>query len=178
MKKFAFLTMAVLLATGCSTMTPARYSISVDNNVVLKQYAGATVEVATMTAADSYNANCRLMGPIEAADGMSIPEFVQKAFNDEFKFAGIHSGSGIKLDGSLTKISFSSTSGLVNGTWDLGLTLKSSNGRSMMTESSYGFRSGFDAITACNQTAQALGPAVQDLIKKVVSDPQFATLIR
>ncbi len=48
----------------------------------------------------------------------------------------------------------------------------------MSTASTYGFKSGFDAITACNQTAQALGPAVQDLIKKVVTDPQFAILIR
>ena len=56
--------------------------------------------------------------------------------------------------------------------------LKSSNGKSMDVASRYEFTSGFDAITACNQTAQSLGPAVQDLIKKTVTDPQFAVLLR
>ncbi len=109
---------------------------------------------------------------------MTIPQFVEKAFNDELKFAGIYSDRGMALTGTLTKISFSSTKGLTNGNWDLSLTLTSSNGKSAHVESSYDFKSGFDAITACNQTAQALGPAVQDLIKKAVADPQFGGLIR
>ena len=106
------------------------------------------------------------MGPIHASDNMTIPQFVQKAFNDELKFAGLYSESGTKLDGMLDKIQFSSTSGLTSGWCDLALTLKSSNGKSLSTQKKYEFKSGFDAITACNQTAQALGPAVQDLIKE------------
>jgi hypothetical protein len=31
--------------------------------------------------------------------------------------------------------------------------------------------------TACNQTAQALMPAVQDLIKKLVSNPEFKAIV-
>ena len=149
-----------------------------DNNQALKQYAGAAVRVSPVTAAGTYDANCRLMGPIQASDGMTIPQFVQKAFNDELKFANIYSDSGATLTGTMTKISFTSSSGLTNGRWDLGLTLMSNNGKTTNVESSYNFKSGFDAITACNQTAQALGPAVQDLIKKAVTDPQFGGLIR
>lgn len=48
----------------------------------------------------------------------------------------------------------------------------------MVIENRYPFESGFDGITACNQTAQALAPAVQDLIKKTVTDTQFAALVR
>jgi len=66
---------------------------------------------------------------------------------------------------------------LTSGWWDLSLTLKSNNGQSLAVENKYEFKSGFDAITACNQTAQALGPAVQDLIKKAISDPRFKTLM-
>jgi hypothetical protein len=47
----------------------------------------------------------------------------------------------------------------------------------MSTSIRYDFPSGFGAITACNQTAQALGSAVQDLIKKAVSDPRFAAIL-
>lgn len=134
------------------------------------------MRIASMGAPSSYDSSCRLMGPIQASDGMSIPQFVEKAFNDEFKFASVYSDAGTALTGTLTKIEFSSTSGLTNGWWDLGLTLTSSNGKTMSAENRYEFKSGFDAITACNQTAQALGPAVQDLIKKVVSDPSFSSL--
>ena len=175
--KVAAIAIVVLLQAGCSTMTPARYAVSMDNNQALKQYARASVKVVSITSAGSYDANCRLMGPIQASDGMTIPQFVEKAFNDELKFANIYSDSGMALTGKLTKISFSSTKGLTNGNWDLALTLTSSNGKSSSVESSYDFKSGFDAITACNQTAQALGPAVQDLIRKAVTDPQFSGLI-
>ncbi len=177
MKNRIWVLAAVIFASGCSTMTPARYAVSVDNNQALKQYAGSTVKVASITTAGSYDANCRLMGPIQAADGMTIPQFIEKAFNDELKFASLYSDSGTNLTASMTKIGFSSTSGLTNGNWDLSITLGSSNGKTMSVETSYGFKSGFDAITACNQTAQALGPAVQDLIKRVVTDPQFRGLI-
>jgi hypothetical protein len=177
MKRFLIVAALLLGVVGCSTMTPARYSVSVDNNQLLKQYTGRAVLLASLQAPGKYDSNCRLMGPIQASDGMTIPQFVEKAFNDEFKFAGIYSDSGIKLDGELQKIKFSSVSGLTGGWWDLGITLKSSNGKSLAAENRYQFKSGFDAITACNQTAQALSPAVQDLIKKVISDPAFAQLL-
>jgi len=168
----------VLMSAACSTMTPARYSVSIDNNQALKQFAGSKVRIASITPVTDYNATCRLMGPIQASDGMTIPQFIEKAFNDELKFANLYSGQGIALTGRLMRVSFSSTSGLTNGWWDLALTLTSSNGKSMSAENRYEFKSGFDAITACNQTAQALGPAVQDLIKKTVTDAHFADLLR
>jgi hypothetical protein len=172
------LAVLAVFVTGCSTMTPARYSVSVDNNQALKKYAGSAARVLSIAAPANYDSNCRLMGPIQASDGMSIPQFVAKAFNDELKFANIYSDSGAALTGSLTKIQFSSTSGLTSGWWDLALTLTSSNGKSISAENRYEFKSGFDGITACNQTAQALGPAVQDLINKVVSDGTFGSLIQ
>ncbi len=167
-----------LLSAACSTMTPARYAVSIDNNQALKQYAGSKARVASISSAANYDANCRLMGPIQASDGMTIPQFIEKAFNDELKFANIYSDQGVTLTGSLMRIAFSSSSQLTNGWWDLALTLTSNNGKSMSVESRYEFKSGFDAITACNQTAQALGPAVQDLIKKTVTDPQFSALLQ
>lgn len=178
MKKVAMLLLTLIACAGCSTMTPARYSISVDTNQILKQNKGAKVAVVSMNAPQTFDANCRLMGPIQAADGMSIPEFVRKAFNDELKFAEIYNEKeGIQLTGTMDHISFSSSAGLTNGWWDLGLTLRSANGKSLTVSSRYDFPSGFDAITACNQTAQALGAATQDLIKKAVSDPSFKQLL-
>lgn len=167
----------MLVVSGCSTMTPARYSVSVDNDMILKNYQGKTLSLTSLDAPQSYDANCRLMGPIQASDGATIPQFVQKAFNDEFKLAGIYGNGNAVLTGRMDKIAFSSSAGLTSGWWDLSLTLHSNNGKSLSVENKYAFKSGFDAITACNQTAQALGPAVQDLIKKAVSDPHFRELM-
>jgi hypothetical protein len=168
---------AMLVVSGCSTMTPARYSVSVDNDMILKTYQGNALNVASLLAPAKYDANCRLMGPIKAADNQTIPDFIKKAFNDEFKFAGVYGDKGTVLTGKMDKIEFSSSAGLTSGWWDLSLTLNSNNGKSLSVQNKYEFKSGFDAITACNQTAQALGPAVQDLIKKAVSNPQFKTLL-
>lgn len=179
MKKLSLALLGIVLVLpGCSTMTPARYSMSVDNNMALKHYEGSTMDFASLSAPAEYDANCRLMGPIRASDNQTIPEFIRKAFNDEFKFAGVYGENSAQLSGHMDKIAFSSSSGLTNGWWDLALTVNSSNGQSMSVENKYNFKSGFDAITACNQTAQALGPAVQDLIKKTVTDPRFKMLLQ
>jgi hypothetical protein len=74
----------------------------VDDNLILKHYVGKQVELASMAAPQTFDSNCRMMGPIQGWDNVTM---------------------------------------------------------------------------ACNQTAQALGPAVQDLIKKAVSDPAFQKLL-
>lgn len=176
-RKAVFLGLLVFLVSGCSTMTPARYSPSADVNLALDRYAGAKVHVTSLTMPADADVNCRLMGPIKAADDMTIAEFIAEAFNSEFKFADLYATDAIELSGSVDRIEFSSIVGLTNGRWDLALTLNSSNGASLFTQNLYEFKSGFDAITACNQTAQALGSAVQELVEKTVSDPGFAALL-
>ena len=169
---------AVFTLAGCSTMTPARYSPSADANLALDRYVGARARVASLSMPDDADVNCRLMGPIKAADGMSIAEFIAEAFNTEFKFADIFAEDGVVLSGSVDRVEFSSIVGLTNGRWDLALTLRSSNGATLSVQNLYEFKSGFDAITACNQTAQALGSAVQELVELTVSDPGFEALLR
>jgi len=178
MKKTVFMAIALLMLSACSTMQPPRYAVSVDNIQKLKSYEGVKVEVVSLNQSATFSSNCRLMGPIEPADGLTIPQFISKAFNDELKMAGLYSTDGIKLSGDITKIEFSSITGLTNGFWDIGLSLNSSNGQSLSVSNKYIFKSGFDAITACNATADALSPAVQDLIKTVVTHPEFGKLLK
>lgn len=177
MKKLVFMLIALLMLSACSTMQPPRYAISVDNIQKLKTYEDAKVEFISLNQSANFNSNCRLMGPIEPADGLTIPQFVSKAFNDELKMAELYSKDGTKLSGDITKVEFSSISGLTNGYWDIGLKLNSSNGQSLSVSNKYTFKSGFDAITACNATADALSPAVQDLIYKTVTHPEFGKLL-
>ena len=177
MKKLFISLVLVTTLAACSTMQPARYSISVDNVQALKKYEDASLMISEFTQSTSFNSACRLMGPIEPADGLTFSEFISKAFNDELKMAGVYSESGVKISGDITKVDFSSSSGLVNGFWDIAVTLTSSNGSALSTQNKYTFKSGYDAITACNATADALAPAVQDLIQKAVTNPKFESLL-
>lgn len=177
MKKLIVATIALGL-TACSTMQPPRYAVSVDNVQKLKQLTEIKGEFASLNQPAKFSSNCRLMGPIEPADGLSIPQFITKAFNDELKMADKYATDKVKITGDITKIEFSSITGLTNGYWDIGLNLKSTNGESLSVSNKYSFKSGFDAITACNATADALSPAVQDLIQTTVSHPDFKKLMK
>jgi len=177
MKK-VILAVSILSLSACSTMQPPRYAVSVDNIQVLKKLTEIKGEFASLNQPAEFSSNCRLMGPIEPADGLSIPQFITKAFNDELKMADKYSTNATKITGDITKVEFSSITGLTNGYWDLGLSLNSSNGTILTINNKYSFKSGFDAITACNATADALSPAVQDLIKVTVNHPNFSSLMR
>lgn len=177
MKNLIAVTGALMLS-ACSTMQPPRYSVSVDNIQAMKAFEGSKAGVVSLNQSAAFSANCRLMGPIEPADGLTIPQFIAKAFNDELKMAGIYSDGGVKITGTITKIEFSSVTGLTNGYWDIALQLDSSNGKTLSVANRYDFKSGFDGITACNATADALSPAVQDLIKATVTNPGFGELLK
>jgi hypothetical protein len=116
------------------------------------------------------------MGDIEPADGKSIPEFIGDAINSELQLAEAY-GSDISLTGEVNEISFSSIDGLTNGEWIIGLKLEDSDGASAEVRTVYRFKSGFDAITACNATADALTPAVQDTIRDMIGSADFAKLV-
>lgn len=167
-----------LSASACATLTPPGYRVAVDNNFTLKAYTGAAVKVASITATGEYDMSCRLAGKIQPANGMSIPQYVEKAFNDELKMANIYSNGGITLTGSLTRVDFDSMVGLTNGIWRMALTMSSSNGKSMNVESNYEFASDLRGTPACDKTTMAFAPAVEGLIRKVVTDARFVTLVR
>jgi|TARA_B110000211_G_C14032543_1_gene532882 hypothetical protein len=175
--KIVILAVSILALSACSTMQPPRYAVSVDNIQVLKKLTKIKGEFASLSQPAKFSSNCRLMGPIEPADGLTMSQFITKAFNDELKMADKYSKDAVKITGDITKIEFSSISGLTSGYWDLGLSLNSSNGTNLTINNKHSFKSGFDAITACNATADALSPAVQDLIKVTVNDPKFSSLM-
>lgn len=111
---------------------------------------------------------------------MSHTVYLKKALEDELKVAGAHAASSPKivLSGIVNKLEFSSSRGLTGGSWDVDVTLNSSNGKTMMAAEHYEFESGFVADTACKQTAEAYMPTVQNLIGKIVRSPEFKGLLQ
>ncbi len=175
--KLAFFIVLTVIVSGCSTYSANRYSIAVDNVMALKTLNGTKLNVGTFTASEPGKTEimCRAVGPIKTPDGETFENFIRKGFVDELKLAEVYSSSApVTLTGNLDSINFSSAS----GTWDLALTVNSSNGNSLSVSENYSYTTSYYGETACNQTAQALMPAIQNLIGKVVRNAEFYRLVK
>jgi hypothetical protein len=176
MKQGLILLLLVALLSGCSTYAASRYSISADNVVALRTLNGKTVNVGAFTSSEPGKREimCRGVGPIKTPDGEPFSDFIRKALLDELRIANAFSPNApVTLTGNLDQIDYSSTT----GNWTLALTVKSSNGKSMAVAENYSYTTSWYGETACNQTAQALMPAIQNLVGKVVRSPDFIVLI-
>ena len=170
------LAIMVITVSGCSTYAVNRYSVSTDNVISLRALNGAKINIGEFTSSEPSKTEimCRGVGPIKTPDGQTFENFIKKALTDELKIAEIYSTSSpLTLSGNLDAIAFSSNS----GNWELGLTVKSTNGASISVTENYSYTTSFFGETACNQTAQALVPAVQNLIGKVVRNQEFNSLV-
>lgn len=175
MNKIAIIALVATIS-GCSTYSASRYAVSVDNVATLRTMNGKTVNVGQFTAKEASQKEimCRAVGPIKTPDGEPFSEFVRKALVDEMKLANIYSVSApVTLTGNLDVIEFNS----MGGSWDLALTVNSSNGKSLSAKETFVFTPSLYGETGCNQTAHAFMPAVQNLIGKVIHAPEFAGLI-
>lgn len=177
--RYVLIVAAMLLVAACETPTTQRYSISADNNLALKSTGATGVVLGDFSSSVSFDASCRMLGPMQVADGLTHTQYIRKAFEEEFKIAGIYATGAprVRLAGKVTRLEFSSTSGLTGGYWNIDLTIQSSNGRSMKVAESYQFSSGFQANDACRNTAEAFSRAVQNIVGKAVRNSSFAALV-
>jgi hypothetical protein len=178
MKK-VLLAISVLALSACQTFTPQRYNISADNNVTLKAFGIGNISVGAFTGPSAFDSTCRGAGPIAPPDNMGFEAYIQKAFADELKVAGMFDDKTPKtiLTGTVEQLSFSSSRAVTGGEWKIRLRINSSNGKSISVSEHYEFEAGWNANVACKQTADAYLPAVQNLIGKVIKVPEFRTLL-
>lgn len=163
-----------LLVAGCETYSAPRYGMSADNIVALRSLAPSRIAVGAFVEPLQFADGCRAAGPITAADGMGFAAYIRKALIDELKIAAVYDERGpVTLTGSLDKLAFSSTVAW----WDLTLTVRSSNGRSITVQEQYKFDGAFAAVTACKKVADAYFPAVQNLLQKLIGSPDFRGLV-
>ncbi|MEJ6472886.1 hypothetical protein [Pseudoalteromonas piscicida] len=176
-KKLCLISLVLVGASGCSTYSVNRYSVSVDNISSIKNIANSEINVGDFNTVGKSKTSimCRGVGPIKTPDGNSFESFIRKAFVDELKMAEVFdTNAPVTLTGTLDSIDFSSAT----GSWDIAMTINSSNGEFLSVSESYSFTSSFYGETACNQTAQALMPAVQNLIGKIVQNENFSKLVK
>lgn len=169
--------LAVVLLTGCSSYAVPRYGVSVTNVAALKQTGARKINVGpfTATGGSKTEITCRAVGPIKTPDERPFEEYVRKALIDELQVAELYAPSGqITLTGNLDMVDFSST----DGKWKLGITVTSSNGRSLTVANTHDYETSFIGEKARALSAQAFGPAVQTLIGRLVHHPEFAALVK
>ena len=113
MKIFTIVFLVAALA-GCSTFTPPRYSISADNNVALKKIGVGNVFIGDFQGPAKFDNFCRGAGPINPPDKKSFEGYIQKAFADELKLAGMYDAKSprVTITGKVNSLEFSSSRGL------------------------------------------------------------------
>lgn len=179
MKKFLIPLALATLITGCATNNAPRYSSSADTVHSLRMMkVGDVASVGNFTMTSNADLQCRAVGPIMLPDNHNLPSFIKKALEDELKMAGIYNPSTptVTLTGNINKVSFSSIKGFFQGEWILDVTINSSNGKSVSATEVYDFDSAYLGDRGCQKTAEALVPAVQNVLQKIVNAPGFKDL--
>jgi len=170
----------VLALSACSN-TPQRYSISTDNNTALKAIGVGNINVGSFTRTADFSNNCRLLyGHLALPDNMSFEGYIQKGLVEELKVAGMldDKNSKVTLTGVVEKLEFSTLTGVTGGGhWDIGLRVNSSNGKSTYVTEHYEFDASIQVWAACAQAASAYTPAVQNVIGKLITSPDFKSLV-
>lgn len=168
-----------LLATGCATNNSPRYASSADTVHALRgMKIGEVATVGNFIMTSAADLQCRAVGPIMLPDNHTLPSYIKKALEDELKMAGIYNPSNptVTLTGLVNKAAFSSAKGFFQGHWELDVTIQSSNGKSVSAQEQYDFDSAYFADKGCQKTADALVPAVQNVLQKIVNSPNFKDL--
>lgn len=183
MKKVALTILAssVLLLSGCSTTNSIPYKASTANVISIQESlekSGEKVSIGKVAPASGVEESpmCRLMGPVKVAPGKSPSRYIQDAFQEELFMAGVYSPkSSISINGSIKELSFSSVS---PASWKITLEVSSNTSSGYTVSTNYTFDTSWDAYSACKNVADAFGPAVQELLKQVVTHPQFVSLAK
>jgi hypothetical protein len=180
MKKLLLLSAFASILTGCQTFNAQMYGVSTDTNYAVKSLkVNETISVGEFSLSKPVDATCRAVGPISLPNNLTFESYIKKAFEDELKVGGAYAYQSPKvvLNGRINRLDMSSSKGLMRGYWDIDVTVESSNGQSITASEYYEFESGFEGNSACQNTANALMPTVQNLIGKIIKSPKFRDLI-
>jgi hypothetical protein len=175
-----FLFVMISMSSACATYYAPGYGISTMNVDTLEQKMGGTdvkVKLNEFTAVPTVDQDmwCRGAGPVMATRGQTFHKYIQDALQDEFSAAKIYSPDAqVTIDGVLQKIDFDSWG---TSSWDIELTLFSSTGTSFTVAEHFEFSGACQAKLACEGVAKAFPAAVQSLIEKIITHPEFDNLI-
>lgn len=170
-----------MIASGCQTTNSIPYKASTANVISIQQSLqalGKKVSLGSVGLAPGVEESplCRLPGPVVVSPGKSLPTYIKEAFQEELFMAQVYQPNASNIiDGRLEALSFSSVSPAV---WNIAMSVKSTTGAGYSVSVKFPFSTSWDAGSACKNVADAFGPAVQELLKQVVTHPQFGALAK
>ncbi|MGO4808334.1 hypothetical protein AB4156_01865 [Cupriavidus sp. 2MCAB6] len=172
----ATLCAAGALLTGCETTNSIPYKASPANVIAIQQsLQPKKVSVADVGLAPGVDESplCRLNGPVRVAPGKTPSQYIKDAFQEELLMAQSYDVKGAPIEGRIEELSFSSVSPAY---WQITMVVKSTADKGYKVSVKYPFDTSWTAAGACKNVADAFGPAVQELLKQVVTSPQFPAL--
>ncbi len=181
--KSNFVLMLVFALGACSnllTYMPPHYSVYVDNTTELKMIGGSNINVGPFTRTAEFDNDCGITaGSVVMPDKMSFEDYIRKGLVEELKAAGMFDDTApkITLTGTVDQLSFFSRRYIYTSTWNIGLLVKSSNGKSVHVTSQYNFDAGAGSQADCQKVANSYLPAVQNIIGKFIDSPEFQSLV-
>ncbi|MGB3837296.1 hypothetical protein [Castellaniella sp.] len=169
----------LLLLSGCETTNSIPYKASTTNVISIQQNlksTGKTVNVGSIALAPGVDESlmCRMNGPVKVAPGKSLSQYIKEAFQEELFLAQVYEANApATINGRLDAVSFSSVS---PASWNITMQVSSNHSAGYAVSIKYPFATSWTAYSACKNVADAFGPAVQELLKQVVTNPQFPQL--
>ena len=182
LNKVIFWIMGASIVTifGCATTNSIPYKASTSNVIAIQQIfqeSGKKVSLGSVITAPGVKESpmCRLNGPIKVSPGKSPTQYIKDAFQEELFMAQVYSPNApVSINCRVDALSFSSVS---PANWKLIMTVSSNKSEGYTVSIEYPFSTSWDAYSACKNVADAFGPAVQELLKQVVTHPQFKSLV-
>ena len=110
---------------------------------------------------------------VKVAPGKTLSQYIKDAFQEELLMAQAYDVKGAPIQGRIEELSFSSVSPAY---WQITMAVQSPADKGYKVSVKYPFDTSFTAMGACKNVADAFGPAVQELLKQVVTNPQFPKL--
>ncbi|MDO6686542.1 MULTISPECIES: hypothetical protein [unclassified Agarivorans] len=164
-----------MLLAACVNMTGKPYTPSTTNVIKMQESIETKLKLDAFTEnADIPELVCRLGAPIDVTAGKTRAQYIYEAMQTELFMAGVYdSKSDTVLSGTLTYVSFSSTS---PASWTITMDVASSKSEGYTVTTNYPFKTSYDGKQACQNVADAFAPAVQRLIRDVISHPDFSSL--
>ena len=163
---------------GCGPTITARYYPSVKNAIALRDLAALRPQslVVGNFEGGPESVSCRLF-PISPPDRQSFAQFIREAFVDELSLAGLVADkSGMEVRGSIKSLDVNCNVG--TGLWTIAFEYSVAGKPSVLVKTDYEFEGAFAGVTVFNNAQQALVPAVQELIRQIVTSVEFQSAVR
>ena len=174
MKRILFVFAATMILPACSQFHVPPYSVnhkSVSELRKIRDDSNVMLSVGTVSGEgqDLSTLMCRGVGPVKSASSGTFGQYIKDAIIAEMSIAEVYlEQSDIQIELDFSKFDFTSTS----GEWEMAANVRV-RGLEFPVSIKHSFSPSWFGETACDQTAQAMMPAVQEFVYRLVSNQQF-----